>query len=142
MLKFVFLSSDFYEDHIEDKEIEQKASRPYAQVHIVVNGVLWCIPLRSNINHKYAIWTDKENHCGLDLSKAVVITDPERHIDTSLQPHIRDNEFKQLKKISEYWVAKKLLGYIEEYKEAKQHPDTKHNQILKYSTLQYFETYI
>ena len=38
-----------------------------------INNVLFAIPLRSHINHPFVLWTDKENHCGLDFSKAVKI---------------------------------------------------------------------
>ncbi len=53
-----------------------------------INGVQYAIPLRSNINHPHVFWTDKNNHCGIDFSKAVIITD-EKYIDTTVTPYIR-----------------------------------------------------
>lgn len=141
MLKFVFLSEKFYEDHASCKEIEQKKSRPYIQVEVLLNGVLFGVPLRSNINHPHVLWTDKENRCGVDFSKAVVIS-CEEDIDRSKAPYIRPNEFKALKG-KDHIICEKLKKYISDYKKAKERPDIERNQrIIAYSTLQYFEEYI
>lgn len=84
------------------------------------------------------LWTDKKNHCGVDFSKAVVITD-EKYIDMLTEPHIRENEFNALRG-KDYKIKVKMEKYIEEYKKAKQDLGKKHNQnLVKYSTLQYFE---
>ena len=142
MLKTVFLTKKFYADHSKCNEIEQKESRPYIRIQVVVNGVTWAIPLRSHINHPHVIWTDKANGCGIDFSKAVVVTKPKKYI-SSTQPHIRPDEFKVLKQIDEYRVVQRLQKYISEYKKAKQKPNIPRNkQLLECSTLQYFEKYI
>lgn len=142
MLTFSFLTREFYRDHSKCKEIEQKIARPYIQVEIIVNGILFAVPLRSHINHPHVLWTDKENHCGVDFSKAVVITDPERYINRLVKPHIRPNEFDALRG-KEYIIKKKLEKYISEYKKAKEHLEIPRNKVLvKYSTLQYFEDYL
>ncbi|MGN1027563.1 MAG: type III toxin-antitoxin system TenpIN family toxin [Faecousia sp.] len=143
MLDLVFLTQDFFSDYSNCREIEKKTNRPHVQVTIEVNGTLFCIPMRSSIKHKHAIFTDKANRCGLDLSKAVVITDPEKYIDSQRIPHIRQNEFKVLKNISKYEVRRRLLAYIAEYKEAKRRPEIARNKaLIQCSTLQYFEEYI
>ena len=144
MLKTVFLSDAFYKSYPTDryKEIEQKTDRPYVRIQVMVNGITWGIPLRSNIPHNYAIWTDKENHCGLDLTKAVAITNPAKYI-SSEKPHIRDNEFKVLKRLDEYTVSQKLQKYIKDYKKAKTALMVKRNRdLVSFSTLQYFEKYL
>ena len=144
MLKAIFLTDAFYKAYPNSKysEIEQKADRPYVRVQIEVNGVLWGIPLRSHISHKYVIWTDEENGCGLDLTKAVVITKPAKYI-SNVTPHIRNNEFKVLKQLSEYNVIQKFRKYIRDYKKAKKALRVKRNRdMVSYSTLQYFEKYI
>ena len=94
--RFVFLSNEFYKDYPHDlfPEIEQKTQRPYIQLMTTINGVQYAIPLRSNINHPHVFWTDKNNHCGIDFSKAVIITD-EKYIDTTVTPYIRQNEFDE-----------------------------------------------
>lgn len=144
MLKAIFLTDAFYKAYPNSKykEIEQKTDRPYIRVKVMVNGVLWGIPMRSSINHPHAIWTDKENNCGLDLTKAVVITKPTKYI-SGVTPHIRDNEFKVIKQLDEYTVSKKLQKYIRDYKKAKKAQNIKRNRdLVSYSTLQYFEKYI
>ena len=144
MLKTVFLTDAFYKAYPTSKyaEIEQKTDRPYVRVQVTVNGVLWGIPMRSNINHPHVIWTDKENNCGLDFSKAVVITKPAKYI-SGIKPYIRDNEFKVLKQLDEYTISQKLQKYIKDYKKAKKALKVKRNrELVSYSTLQYFEKYI
>lgn len=141
MLKFVFLSEKFYKDHALCKEIERKGNRPYIQIEVLVNGVLFGVPLRSNINHPHVLWTDKKNRCGVDFSKTVVIS-CEEDIDTLTTPYIRPNEFKKLKG-KEHIIQEKLKKYISDYKKAKERPDIERNRhILAYSTLQYFEDFI
>lgn len=142
MLNLIFLSEKFYCTFQGCKEIEEKTDRPYVMLEINIDGVLWGIPLRSHIKHPNAIWTDKKNGCGIDLSKAVVLSQPD-YIDRSRKPYLRENEFAEIKKISEYVVREKMKKYIERYKEAKSRPQIARNRLLvKYSTLQYFETYI
>lgn len=142
MLKLVFLTKEFYDAHANCPQIEKKDTRPYIRVQVLINGVLWAIPMRSNINHEYAIWTDKENKCGIDFTKAVVIKDPNAYIATD-RPYVRKNEFEVLKTIDQHTVIQKLQKHIKDYKKAKEHPKIKRNKnILAFSTLQYFEDYI
>ena len=141
MIKYTFLTNAFYNDYQNCSEIEHKPKRPYAKVIIELNQYIFAIPLRSNINHKYVLWTDKENHCGLDFSKTVVITKPE-YIDNIHKPYIRPNEFNALRG-KEYEIKQRLIRYIEKYKKAKSRQDIPRNKVLtNFSTLQYFEDYI
>jgi protein AbiQ len=140
-MKFLFLTQQFYDDHKECTEIEQKLTRPYSQVHAKINGVQFAIPLRSGIRHKHVLWTNKLEKCGLDFSKAVVIVD-DKYIDKTTEPHIRQNEFDSLRG-KEYIVEQKMLKYISDYKKAKTELNIERNKILcQYSTMQYFEEYI
>lgn len=95
--RFVFLSEDFYQRYSSAQypEIEQKHIRPYIQVCVEINGIKFAIPLRSDIHHPHIFWTDKQNHCGVDFSKAVVISD-DKYIDKIHEPHLRQNEFDAL----------------------------------------------
>ena len=143
MNKFVFLSKEFYARHEEQQhtEIEQKQDRPYIQVCVEVDGVQYAVPMRSHIKHKFVLWTDKANGCGLDFSKAVVVESP-GDIDDTKKPYIRDNEFASLIG-KEYIIETKLRKYIEKYKKARDNLSLDRNRILcKFSTLQYFEDYI
>lgn len=139
-MNYIFLTKDFYEKYKHCSEIEKKESRPYAMLLLKIDDVNWAIPLRSNINHKYVVWSDKENKCGLDLSKAVVIED-EKYI-SNINPTLRQNEFNNLKG-KEYIVYDKMKKYIGKYTKAyfNQHID-RHKTLCKYSTLQYFHEYI
>jgi len=137
-MKFVFLSSDFYKDYISCTEIEQKVDRPYAMAWATINNVDFAIPLRSNIKHGYAVWTNKQNHCGLDLSKAVVINDKAKYIDCVRTAYIRQDEFDSLRG-KEHYIQQKLETYINKYIKALSKRDLlENNRLCEYSTLQYF----
>lgn len=75
--RFIFLSNDFYNAYptVKYPEMDLKHDRPYIQILVKIDGVQYAIPLRSGIKHPHVLWTDKANHCGVDFSKAVVITD-------------------------------------------------------------------
>lgn len=142
MPEFTFLSDKFYQDFAGCSEIEQKKNRPYIQVEVVIDGVLFGVPLRSNIRHPHVLWTDKKNLCGIDFSKAVVISDRKNYIDMSTKPYIRPSEFRALKG-KEFVIEQRLKKYIKKYDKAKKRPDLERNRkLLKYSTLQYFEDYV
>ena len=141
MLKLVFLTEEFFSDYQSCSAICTKENRPYVCVRVVIDGVLWAIPMRSHIKHKHVIWTDKENQCGIDLSKAVAIG-KEAYISKQ-RPHIRENEFEILKRINQYTLIQKLTQYMNEYKKAKAHLEIPRNQqLVAYSALQYFEEYL
>ena len=141
-MRYIFLTNDFYKDYSDCPEIEQKLSRPYIQVCVEIDNQIYAIPLRSNINHSYALWTNKRAKCGLDFSKTVLLTNPQKYICTNLQPYIRKEEFEALRG-KEYLIKTKLIKYIKKYKKALQKRHIKANDDLcKYSTLQYFEDYI
>ena len=75
-MKFCFLTDDFFELYKDCKEIEKKKNRPYATVCLLkYNTFYFAIPIRHNIKHQYAIFTDKEKSKGLDLSKTLIIKD-------------------------------------------------------------------
>ena len=118
-----------------------KPTRPYIRVYVEINGIHFAIPMRSHIQHPYVLWTDKEAGCGLDFSKSVVVA-KESYIDGMRKPYIRQNEFDALRG-KEYQVKQKLLQFIKVYKKAKKRLDVPRNQrICRYSTLQYFESYL
>ena len=132
-MKFNFFKEEFFEKYKECLELEKKENRPYACTTLInCLGMTFAVPLRSNIQHEYALFTNKEKTKGLDLSKAVVINDYEKFVDTVTKVYISDDEYKVL-------LGKKLETYIKKYKKALKNPDIPKNSILlKYSTLQYF----
>ena len=138
-MKFNFLTKEFFDKYKECLELEKKENRPYACTTLInCLGMTFAVPLRSNIQHEYALFTNKEKTKRLDLSKAVVINDYEKFVDTVTKVYISDDEYKVLLG-KENFLSKKLETYIKKYKKALKNPDIPKNSILlKYSTLQYF----
>jgi protein AbiQ len=137
-MRFFHLTPQFYQDYAACTEIEKKEDRPYTMTIVMVNGLYFAIPLRSEIKHDHVVWSNEANKCGLDLSKSVVITNFTKYVDTSKQVIIRGNEFNVLKG-KEHFVCQKLGTYIKAYKKAlnKQHI-WMNRKLCEYSTLQYF----
>ena len=142
MLKFVFLTHGFYEDHKDLAQLEKKSSRPYVQMTVDEYNINFVVPLRSNIEHfEHVLWTNKNEKCGLDFSKLVVISD-EEYIRKDLAPHIRQDEFAKLKG-KEYIIKEKIIKHISEYNKAKANLTNPRNVYLcKFSTSQYFEEFV
>lgn len=140
--RFIFLSEKFYAEYPKDKypELEQKHNRPYIQICVEIRGILFAIPLRSDIRHPHVLWTDKKNHCGLDFSKAVVISEAE-YIDALREPYLRKKEFDALRG-KDYKIKKRMEQYVTKYINARAKQDLPINKTLvKYSSLQYFEEF-
>jgi protein AbiQ len=138
MLKFIFLTQQFYKDYKNCLEIEQKQNRPYIMALATINNVDFAIPLRSNIKHANVLWTDKSNNCGLDFSKAVIIMNKPQYIDNSTTPTIRQNEFNSLKG-KDHIVKIKMESYLNKYIKAYNNQRILRNKMFcSFSTLQYF----
>jgi len=135
-MKYIFLSSKFYSDYSNCPELEQKQDRPYIMLLIKIDNLTFALPLRSNIKHKYAYFSDKVNNCGADFSKAVVISKPE-YIDTRRIPRIRQNEYKALEN-KDYVIALKFKRYLDDYKKACLVNANRMQYKFAYCTLQYF----
>ncbi|WP_438286562.1 type III toxin-antitoxin system TenpIN family toxin [Collinsella aerofaciens] len=137
--RIVFLSDSFYRDHPNPpfKEMEQKQNRPYIVFLVEIEGHIWAIPFRSHIRHAYAFFTDPDNRCGIDYSKAVVVDRPE-YINQQTRPHLRQNEFEALRG-NEFAVQKGFEKYIKLYKKAVRSGHSRYQSLIKYSTLQNYE---
>lgn len=81
MLQVVQLTDAFESNNPNLKEAAHDKKRGYGIVTITYNGLVFGIPLRSNIKHKNGVILDKkvtngkETKRGLDYSKAVLIRD-------------------------------------------------------------------
>lgn len=142
-MKYTFLTEKFYNDypHEQYPQMEIKEDRPYAHVQVEAYNQLFCIPLRSHIDHPHALFTNKKERCGVDYSKAVVINNDD-YIDKTKKTFLRPDEYKKLKG-KDFTIKKQFLAYIELYKQAKIDETVDHREeILAFSTLQYFEDYI
>ena len=116
----------------------QKRNRPYVCLEIRINGVVYAIPLRHHISHKYSFRTGVES--GLDYTKAVVIT--ESSDIGQYNARIDQAEYNTLKG-KERSIAKGMENYIKLYKKSLAYPDNSHYAYIRScSSLQYFEKYI
>ena len=142
-MKYTFLTEKFYNDYPHEKypQMEIKEDRPYVHVQVEAYNQLFCIPLRSHIDHPHALFTNKKERCGVDYSKAVVINNND-YIDNTRKAFLRDDEHKKLKG-KDYIIKQQFLDYVNLYKQAKIDQNINHREdILRFSTLQYFEEYI
>lgn len=142
-MRFAFLSEAFFNDYPTEQfpEIEHKPNRPYVVVFVTVGEQQFAIPMRSHITHPHAFLTDKEKRCGVDYTKAIVVLDEEKYLDSTKKPHIRPNEFDALRG-KEYKIQCGLQKYIEKYKKAKTSEKEIDKILVRCSTLQYFEKYL
>ncbi len=137
-MKLRILSEKFYDTYSNCKEILKKVNRPYACLTIELNGLLFAVPFRHHIRHPYAFHTIGE--AGLDFTKAVIITDMLFLSDDT--PSIESKEFAIIKR-NEQKIRYELSKYVNQYKRAMKHrTNPRSKNILKYSTLKYFENYL
>ena len=137
-MKLVILSKKFYDAYAGCSEILQKKDRPYACITIEVDGVLFAVPFRHHIKHKHAFMTIGE--AGLDYSKAVVIGSAD-YLSAD-RPIIESAEFAIIKR-NEHKIRYGLSQYVKQYQRAMKNRDNSRSaNILKYSSLQYFEEYL
>jgi len=141
-MKIHRLSAVFYSEFSQYAEILNKASRPYYVAVMVLDGLTYAIPLRSNINHRFCFIVDNSNgqNSGLDYSKAVVITDVARYIDPSAVT-IRRHEyhiFKQNEPIIERQFSSYVESYKKEFRRRQKKPALPEPPLCRYTTLKYF----
>jgi protein AbiQ len=137
LIRYIFLTKEFYKNYKDYSEIEKKPERPHVLILINFDNLEFAIPLRSSIKHNYAVWTNKKNKCGLDLSKSIVITN-KKYIDSETKVYIRPEEHKKLIG-KEYFIKQKLETYIKKYKKALKKQNINSNKMLcDFSTLKYF----
>ena len=137
-MKLIFLSQKFYEDYSGCSEILKKQNRPYMCLGIRINGLLFAIPFRHHIGHKYAFFIDEES--GLDYTKAVIITKRE-YIDNKT-PWINQKSFNAIKG-KEAIITREFSNFIKIYKKAVRFENNPHYQyIRKCSALSHFSDLI
>lgn len=135
-MKYIFLSEQFYNDYAQYPEIEQKRFRPYVMLLIKIDCQTFALPLRSHIKHKYAYFTDVVNCCGVDYSKAIIITDEKKYIDTRV-PKLRPLEFKALLGKNRV-ITNEFNKFLNDYKKAVKAQAKRTSYTYQYCTLQYF----
>jgi len=132
------LTSSFYKDFSGCTEILLKGDRPYCIALVVVDGIKFAIPFRTNISHKYCYifhLSDRSQISGLDFSKSVVIT-KESYIGTDAT--INSNEYKEFIN-KQAVIANRFENFLQDYKKWCSNPSYyRAEQTLKYCSLQYF----
>lgn len=137
-MKLIFLSDKFYDRHKNCKEILQKPERPYACLGVRIDRLLFAVPFRHHISHKYAFIIDGES--GLDYTKAVMIRDQSDISDR--QPWIDQKSFNAVKG-KEANIKKGMENYLKLYRKARKYKDNPHYRfILQCSALSHFDSYI
>ena len=135
-MNLVTLSHSFYSAHSQHTEILKKINRPYFMMLLTVESKTFAIPFRSHIRHPYVYWTDKENLCGLDFTKAVLIRSIDDIQNQNVQ--IRQNEFNAIKG-KEHHIVKRFSTFLRTYKKAYHNQTIPRNKLLiQNSALQYF----
>lgn len=133
-MKLITLSPLFYREYADCPEILTKPTRPYVCLKVVIDGVVFAIPFRHHITHKWAFLTYGE--AGLDYSKAVVIADP-AYIGMHT-PTIEQREFDALKG-KETVIINGMRRFLAVYKKAVKYADNDHYRAIRNcSALQYF----
>ena len=137
-MQLKILSEKFYARYAHCNEILKKENRPYACLTIELGGLLFAVPFRHHIRHQYAFHTIGE--AGLDYTKSVIITDALFLSDD--KPSIESREFAVVKR-EEGKIRYGLAKYVNQYRRAMRHRNNPRSEnILRYSTLKYFEEYL
>lgn len=132
-----FLTDEFYETFKECKEILAKKSRPYSTAIFEVDQLVFAIPFRTNINHKYSYIFKTSDHAlksGLDFTKAVIIS----------KDLIGDVAFINPEEYAEFLenrhsIAKDFQRFVKNYKKWMKKPiEHRPIAVMKYCTLKYF----
>ncbi len=134
-----FLSDSFYEEHPHAlyPEIESKRNRPHVMYLVEMGDGMWfAIPLRSHIRHRFCFRTTDGG--GLDYSKAIPLLDPS-FVDMERKAFVRQSDWPILQS-NIARIKHGMENFVGRYKKAKQNPSRPGNSnLLRYSTLQYFE---
>lgn len=136
-MKYAYLNKEFFKDYPTEKypEISRKIERPYVVLDKTINGKKILLPLRSNINHKHVFWTNKKELCGIDYSKALIVSG--KYIDKN-KPKIRNEEHSVIIR-NKYNITQGFIKYMNDYQKAVKNPSPIHNsKLLQYSSLKYF----
>ena len=131
------LSDQFYADNKGLQEALDSSNdgkvRGYGIVVVDLNGLMFGIPLRSNLNHKFGFISERSEGTkkGLDYTKALLIQKEEYvsrayKIPTTEFTHLNDNK----EKIQEYFKK-----FITRYIDAHNKNDTNILRNYRYSTL-------
>lgn len=133
-MRLITLSTFFYSTYFGCSEILEKETRPYVCLEVEIDGVLFAIPFRHHISHRWAYFTGED--CGIDYSKAIVISDS-RFIGP-FSPQIDQAEFNAIKG-KDTLIQNGMRKFLKAYRNAVKYPENPHYRLIrKCSSLQYF----
>jgi protein AbiQ len=132
------LTKLFYDTYEECKEILLKEKRQYCIALFVVDGIIFAIPFRTNINHKYSYIfknSPRSDKSGLDFTKAVVITDDNFIGEDTIIDSKEYSEFINKQVV----IANRFEKFIKDYKKWTGNPSYyRAEKTIAFSSLQYF----
>ncbi|EJC6937107.1 TPA: type III toxin-antitoxin system TenpIN family toxin [Vibrio parahaemolyticus] len=119
MLKVVKLTQDFLNANAKLTEALHDKDRPYSVVTIVMNGLTFAIPLRTNLNHRFGVHLDtiwkegKKCRRGIDFTKAVLVRDSSKELgETHIVPKSQKDVLIKKKKVIKNQFEKYVEGYV------------------------------
>lgn len=132
------LTKLFYDTYAGCKEILQKEKRQYCMALLEVDGILFAIPFRTHIRHKYSYIfknSSRSEDAGLDFTKAVVVMKAEFVGEDTLIDSGEYGEFVKRQGI----IAQRFGKFIKDYKKWAADPAKyRAEKIVGFSALQYF----
>ena len=138
--KIRHLTADFYTDYSHCSEILSDPQRPYCVIILVVEGLKFAVPFRTNINHNSCFLfsgSPRGGNSGIDFSKSVVIIDNKYVGNVTFIDSYEYREFINKKAI----ILNRFKKFIEDYKIWVNNPEYYHQEnLIMYSSLQYFHT--
>lgn len=148
-MDYIVLTKKFF-DHYPNSEFPEfltKLNRPYILIKVTIGNNEFAIPLRSHIkNSKFTCslkTREVENsneHCGLDFTKAVLITDFD-YFSYNIKGKkiiVKEDDHKVFIN-SKTLIETTMKKYIEKFKN--KYPKRnieRNNKFCRYSTLQYY----
>ncbi|MBD1574789.1 hypothetical protein HC725_16185 [Vibrio sp. S17_S38] len=139
MLKILQLTDDFHDTNNDLIEAINDKNRGYGIVTITLNNLIFGIPLRSNITHRYSLVLDEVNRRGkrssrgLDFTKAVLIRTDAEMGEVFLIPENQKKVLISKEKVLINQFTKYVNNYIRAVETNAQ--STLRSPAYKYSTL-------
>lgn len=132
------LTTLFFSTYANYPEILQKSGRQYCIALLLVDGIKFAIPFRTNIGHNHCYLfsnSPRGESSGLDFTKAVIITDDVYIGQDAIIESAEYSEFINKRAV----IANRFENFINDYKQWVKDPAYHHAQdVIAFSSLQYF----
>lgn len=132
------LTPTFFSTYANCTEILQKSGRQYCIALLLVDGIKFAIPFRTNIGHSHCYLfsnSPRGANSGLDFTKAVVITNDVYIGQDAIVENSEYSEFIRKRVV----IANRFENFINNYKQWIKNPAYYHTEdVIAFSSLQYF----